>query len=164
MDRATFKGLRIEEIKEIIYEGYVALYNLRIPYQTKHRMFTEMWDLSPDNWRVVGITEAALAEFVENKWNRPKVVCRAHKIERIETSREMFEGPLMKMEAWWRFVTDRDTTVLATKSENMSAAQEVSAFDVPSGLFPSRGFAYRVGPEEKAFLQKIFVDKTKTSC
>jgi len=70
----------------------------------------------------------------------------------MQTSREMFEGPMMDMDVWWEFYTSRDKTVIATKSENMRKEAEVSAFEVPEGLFPSRGFAFRVGKEEREFL------------
>ncbi len=139
-------------VKESMYDGYRALYALDLPVQVKHRMFTELSSINPSNWRVVGMTLAALDEFVRHGLDRPRTVCRAHAVTRMQTSREMFEGPMMDMDVWWEFYTSRDKTVIATKSENMRKEAEVSAFEVPEGLFPSRGFAFRVGKEEREFL------------
>lgn len=138
-----------------LYQGYVALYNLDLPMRIKHRMFGELCSgLNPDHWRVVGMTELALQEFIANNFDRPKTVCRAHKVSRLETSKEMFEGPLMSFDEWWELYYERDKTVLATKSENMQKATEVQAYDVPAGLFVSKGYAFRVSKDEKAFLKE----------
>ena len=147
--------LSVQEVKEVMYEGYVALYNLRVSTRTKHRMFSELTAENPDNWRVVGITEAALKEFAKNDFNRPTTVCRAHTVERIQTSRDMFDGPLLDIDAWWELYTSRDQTVIATKSENMRKEAEISAYDVPAGLFRTSGFAFKCGKPEKEFLKSL---------
>jgi hypothetical protein len=126
-------------------------------------MLWEMLGMSGKNkdfWRVVGITELAFNKIVENDYELPKGtkdnrIQRAHIKNRIETSREMLEGPLMDIDTWWKFYLDNDKCVLATASENHSKEPETIKYNVPIGLFECSGFSFKVKSEEVNFLREL---------
>ena len=94
-------------------------------------------------------------KIIENDFKRPKGVNRSHINQRSETSRIMFEKDSWDMDSWWEFYEESDKCILATSSENMDKDPEIIFAKVPEGLFKTRGFAYIVKDEEKAFLKKI---------
>ena len=151
-------------VKEIFYHDFLLIKKMKASFQTKHRMLWEMLGMSGKNkdfWRVVGITELAFNKIVENDVSDAKKniknnrIQRAHIKKRIETSREMLEGPHMDMDTWWKFYKDNDKCVLATASENHSKTQEIIKYNVPRGLFECSGFSFKVGTEEIDFLKKL---------
>ena len=67
----------------------------------------------------------------------------------------MFEKYDWSFKEFWDFIDERDNTVLATTKENYSKGEEISAYDVPEGLFEAYGFAYRVNEREIQFLKSL---------
>ena len=144
------------DIKDIIFRGFLALQKMKgVPVNVKHRMLTNLMSMNKDSWKVVGITQAALEKFVENDFKRPKGVNRSHIHQRSETSKYLFSQTDWDIDSWWDYYTKRDITILATSSENMDKKQDISKFDVPNGLFKTRGFAFTVKDAKKDFLRDI---------
>ena len=67
----------------------------------------------------------------------------------------MFEKYDWSFDEFWNFIDERDNTILATTKENYSKGEEISAYDVPKGLFEAYGFAYRVNEREIEFLKSL---------
>jgi hypothetical protein len=112
-----------------------------------------------DFWRVVGITELAFNKIVENNYklptgNKDNKINRSHITDRIKVSRIMLEGPAMDMETWWAFYLENDKCVLATATENKSKEEEVIKYNVPTGLFESKGYNANIGTNEIQFLKQ----------
>ena len=146
----------IEILKKTIFDGFLAVKKIKnITPSVRHRMLGCILSMNPNAWRVIGITKAALIKFIENDFKRPKGVNRSHIKQRSETSRIMFEKDSWDMDSWWEFYTERDKCILATSSENMNKDPEIIFAKVPEGLFKTRGFAYIVKDEEKAFLKQL---------
>ena len=145
-----------DSTKDIIFGGFLALQKMKgVPVNVKHRMLTNLMAMNKNSWKVVGITQAALKKFVDNNFNRPKGVNRSHIHQRSETTKYLFSRTDWDRDCWWDYYTKRDITILATSSENMDKKEDVSKFDVPVGLFKTRGFAFTVKDAEKKFLKEI---------
>ena len=108
-----------------------------------------------DGWRVIGITEAALKNFIEIDFESPKGINRSHIFQRSESSKIMIEKLDWDIESWWNFYVERDECILATSSENMDKKPDVIKHEVPRGLFNTRGFAFTVKKAEKEFLKSL---------
>ena len=149
--------------REDVYNDFLLIRQMKSSFQTKHRMLWEMLGMNGKNkdfWRVVGITELAFNKIVENDYKLPKgnkdnKINRSHIKNRIETSKTMLEGPLMKIDEWWEFYLENDKCILATASENLSKQQETIKYNVPFGLFECSGFSFKVAAEEINFLKKL---------
>ena len=145
-----------EELKKIIFNGFLKIQEMEgVPPYTKHRMFQNLMGMNKDSWIVIGITEAALEKFKANDYKRPKGVNRSHIFQRSETSQKMFEKTDWDIENWWNFYVERDECVLATSSENMDKEPDIIKYEVPRGLFKTRGFAITVSNAEKEFLKGL---------
>tara|TARA_B110000008_G_scaffold273760_1_gene308539 strand:+ start:690 stop:1229 length:540 start_codon:yes stop_codon:yes gene_type:complete len=152
-------------VKENLYHDFLKIREMKASFQTKHRMLWEMLSMSGKNkdfWLVVGITELAFNKMVENDTGDAKKNIKKHRIQRahikkrIDTSREMLEGPSMDLETWWKFYKDNDKCVLATASENHRKDPEIIKYKVPRGLFECSGFSFKVGKEEIEFLERLY--------
>ena len=83
---------------------------------------------------------------------------RSHRFERKKTYEEMLEigKGFTTPQALWEYYWNRDETVLATSSENLKNASLDIFIHVPHderNLFRTRGFAWKHGSEEIAFLK-----------
>lgn len=71
---------------------------------------------------------------------------------------KLLTSDVQDFDAWWRFYLQHDATVLITRKEHSSGAEfELQTLiEVPSGLFPSSGFAYKVRKKvEVAWLKTL---------
>lgn len=94
------------------------------------RMLTSLMGSRPWSWRVIGITEAALAIFAENDFKRPAGrIQRGHRSDRASTAQAVFydRNYPMPEEEFLEFFLKRDETVLMTVEENKHR---------PGGKFP----------------------------
>jgi hypothetical protein len=132
---------------------------MNIPLNKQVRLLTELFSCYEGCWRVVGITEAAFIAIKNADYRLPKGVTRAHLVKRFDTYTTMLKDPLMDLDTWWAFYLENDRTVLATSAENSKSDRRglpiQIKYEVPAGLFPSRGFGPRFGKEERAFLRSI---------
>jgi len=103
------------------------------------------------SWRVTGITKDALEVLALNNYRYVKgKICRAHKVDRIETARAVFEIPKPLSEnEFFMVLWTNDETVIATNSENKTGAtlpkELIIQIDFKLGLFLNSfiGFKYR---------------------
>jgi hypothetical protein len=148
------------EAKLTIFNAYMKMHEmLGVPVKQKAQAFRGIVDMVP-GWKVVGITAAALEIFKKLDYKRPPGrgelgVNRAHKYSRLHVGIKIFEEPITNFEKFWEYWEEHDQTVLATVNENYSKGQEVSAHDVPDGLFAPYGFAYKVDEAEVEFLKSL---------
>lgn len=149
--------------KEDFYHDFLLIRNMRAPTGKRARMLGELFSLCDDHWQVIGITENALRVFAEHNFKRVSRmgINRSHLVDRHKTYTTMLDGPLLELDAWWKFYRGNDTTILATSSENMSNGfSKVYNIDPALGLFKSHGFAWRHKEPEIQFLKET-LDKLK---
>ena len=143
--------------KEDFYHDFLMLREMRSPVKKRCRMLGELLAEYEDAWRVIGITEKALAVFVEHDFKRVSRmgINRSHLVDRHKTYTTMLEGPLMECEEWWEFYIENDKTILATSAENMSNGfSKIYEIDSKLGLFKMQGFAWKHKKPEIAFLKE----------
>lgn len=148
-----------------LHHDYLLIAQMKAPVKRKCRLLTELLAETPNPWRVVGITQQALQIFIDNEFNRiPRMrINRAHLNDRNETYTHLFEFIYSDPSEWWSYYYDRDETILATSSENMSNAfsdilnfSEFSFYNEQENLFKNVGFSWSYSKnKEKPFLQKI---------
>lgn len=122
----------------------------------KKKMLQALLSDWPGVWAVVGVTSAALLVFKEHSFRRQSRmgINRSHLIPRNETFAAMLDVEMPQKE-WWEFYMERDKTVLATASENMS--NRVLDF-IPieeDHLFVSAGYRWRHGAAEEQKLRDL---------
>ena len=84
------------------------------------RLLTALMASKPWSWKVVGITLEALNLFKQNDFCRPpRLIQRGHKINRVETARQLFDRstPIM-LDEFFRIFLKNDETVLMTAEQN----------------------------------------------
>lgn len=153
--------MSLEELKEILFHDFNLIKRMRCPEPRKIKLVSNLFVMNPDGWRVVGITPAALDVFSKHGFERRSGmrVNRAHVIPRYKTYENMLEMQFSDKDELWDYYWERDHTILSTSSENMkSVSGNSSYFEVPQDhriLFRMKGFAWKHGDEEVAFLREL---------
>lgn len=119
-----------------------------------------LFSQNPDHWPVVGITPAALEIFANSDFKRKsrQGINRAHIVDRNSTYTYLLSVDI-DFDLFWKTVTNSDKTILATSSENkniLNLLDHVLPIDTSLGLFKSKGFAWRHGAAEIAFLRGLY--------
>ena len=155
-------------LRQALYGLYVALFNAR---QTCPQDFTDrrlttiqtaIMGVEDAGWRVIGITREALdllatANFDKNKL--PKRLCRGHIIDRIQTTRLLFDrkGPI-SLEGFFDLFLQNDRTVIMLNEQNRAAQfPEFIEIDNPEAeLFPNHGLiSWKHRKPEREFLRQL---------
>ena len=118
---------------------------------------------APTFWRVVGITQNALAILSDNLDAKrlPKGIQRAHIRQRSDTMETLLNGPKLSIEQFEQAVLGKaDHTILCAKGENnnqLAHREDIISFDNSGGdpLFQPHGFAARWNDGEKALVRKL---------
>lgn len=153
--------MSLEELKEILFHDFNLIKRMRCPEPRKIKLVSNLFVMNPDGWRVVGITPAALDVFSKHGFERRSGmrVNRAHVIPRYQTYKAMLGKGFFDKNELWDYYWERDHTILSTSSENMKSVSENSIyFEVPQDhriLFRMKGFAWKHGDEEVAFLREL---------
>ncbi len=114
-------------------------------------------------WRVVGITREALdllatADFNKNKL--PRQLCRGHIIDRIETTRLLFEreAPL-GLEEFFEAFLNADRTVIMLNKQNDPTKQFPNYIKInnpDAALFPNGSLmSWKHRKQEREFLRQL---------
>lgn len=147
--------------KQELHRAYTAVYSIRHIFRNRTQrslVGTNLVHLGDNGWHVIGITPKALAEFANNDFNRIKgmTVSRAHLVNRADTWDDLLSREHTIDEFFAKFIA-ADKTVLAHKSENARIAS-IPYIPVPEelGLFKTKGFAYKVGTEEAAWMRGVW--------
>ncbi len=138
------------------HEDYLSIIPMNAPLRVKRMMLQALFSQWSGAWRVVGVTQSALQRFKEHDFKRKSGmgINRSHLIGRSETFDRMLAEP-MEVTAWWEFYYERDRTVLATSSENMST-QTFKHFRIDDpNLFRTKGYAWNHGEAEEQKLREL---------
>lgn len=148
------------ENEQAFYDIYSFFFDLPFDIKRKGDMFEGVIRGEPWIWQVIGITEKALNKLAENNFKNDKLICRAHFVDRKETSKKIFTKKFPREELFEYFFK-MDSTVIALKDENKSNSPPPSQFipiDPELKLFTSAwsGFNYRL--KERQHLKKLYAD------
>lgn len=121
-----------------MYEDYQSLRLMNASRDSKIKLLEFIVAQGTNNWRVVGITPAALEQFERQEYRRVtgSGIQRAHLYPRIETYGQLIDTNT-EQAAFWEWIEERDRTIFAVKGEHsdVTFAQAIR-FDDP-GLFPN---------------------------
>jgi len=115
-------------LRKVLHGLYIALFKARqtcpgdFPDGYLTRILTAIMGIEDCGWRVIGITREALDALATNDFNKNKLhskLCRGHKIDRIKTTRELFdrEKP-MKLDEFFKVFLRNDQTVIMLNEQN----------------------------------------------
>lgn len=144
------------------HAAYLAICDFNCSPKAKRAMLDTLIADWPGHWQVVGITRAALEEFARYDFKRKSGMDlnRSHLMDRIDRNTYLLENVITDATEWWTYITDHDSTVLTTKSENMTDKwSEVFDFsDLPAeDAFTNSGFNCKYRAKiEKPYLQSLF--------
>jgi hypothetical protein len=149
------------EHEQAFYDTYSFFFDLPFESQKKHRLFHGLIAGETWAWQVIGITEEALKKLAENDFKRtPKQICRAHFVERTETSKEIFTKKFPR-EEFFEYFFKMDRTVISLVSENRSNSPPPSQFipiDPELKLFTSTMSDFKYGSRERKHLKELYTD------
>ena len=158
-----------EELKHVLHSNYLKIRDMsNVPTGVRLKLLSTLFSANPNNWRVVGITDAALDCFEKHSFRRVSRmgINRSHLVQRAEQYKAMlfdddlFETSFKATETFWVRYMEGDRTVLATSKENMSDLElRYTAIPEALGLFKTQGFAWKHGDEEEAFLRDLALVK-----
>lgn len=126
---APAKHQTIDDFLADIYE--VCLRHPEVSAYKKQRVLERAADLGRESWKVVGISEAALRQFVRQGDLRG--IQRGHKSRywRRDRAREALSAPMSK-EAFLRHFREGDDTVLVTVAEQYREPARIIPIDDPT--------------------------------
>ena len=159
------------EDKQILYESYVALYNIdkkNPKFFTDMRLnavFTALICSRKWAWNVVGISKNAYLACAELQFKkRPeKILVRGHITQRIDTFRLLFDrikNPSrtepFSLKEFWEIFLPNDQTILMTRKENGSTIPHHYKFNNDEfKLFTNAGIGFVFKENEKKFLMDL---------
>ncbi|MBK9595715.1 MAG: hypothetical protein IPO57_10275 [Rhodocyclales bacterium] len=161
-------------LRQALHGLYVALFNAKRACPADFHggrlttIQTAIMGVEDYGWRVVGITREALdllatADFNKNKL--PRQLCRGHIIDRIETTRLLFEREApMGLDEFFKVFLNADCTVIMLNKQNDHTKQfpDYIKIDNPdAALFPNgslMGWKHR--KKEREFLRQLHSEPT----
>lgn len=145
--------------KQQLFEDYQLVRKMHIPVQSKVVVLTHVLAACGNPWRVVGITEGALKIFQQNGFKtKSKIgVNRSHNQSRNETFKTMLDKTFKDCDEWWEFFWERDQTILATSSENLTGRlSKIHSIDEKLNLFKASGYGWKHSKAEIEFLKQLY--------
>jgi hypothetical protein len=108
------------DIKNQIYDVYLALFKLNIKVQRKCSIMTSLLGGDEWSWRVIGITLEAVNLLERNGYKYLKgSICRAHIVGRLTTAKTVYErDEPVSLDELFQIYWANDKTVISTKAEN----------------------------------------------
>jgi hypothetical protein len=157
------------ELREALYGLYLALFKARRACPADFHpgrlttIQTAIMGVEDYGWRVVGITREALellatADF--DKKNLPRQLCRGHIIDRIETTRLMFDrAEPLSLDAFFEKFLDADRTVIMLNKQNDHTKQFPTYIEIDNpdaALFPNGSLmSWKHRKQEREFLRQL---------
>lgn len=139
-----------EDREASTYRIYLELHAARhvYPAKTLRTVISELMYAEPFAWRVVGITQAALAAYRDAGKNKVQGMERAHLTDRFKMIRHVLErNEPMSSEELFQYWRETDRVVIALKAENRgNALGQWVPFENPEARYFARlgiGFQYR---------------------
>lgn len=126
-------------------------------------MLTAVMGIENYGWRVVGITREALDELEKVEFNKnklPRALCRGHIVDRIQTSRSLFdrEEP-MRLEDFFDTFLHNDRTVIMLNKQNdhTKPFPKFIPIDNPdAALFPNGSLmSWKHRKKEREYLRQL---------
>ncbi|OGT00542.1 MAG: hypothetical protein A3F73_06990 [Gallionellales bacterium RIFCSPLOWO2_12_FULL_59_22] len=113
-------------LRAALHSVYVAIFNAKqtcpegFRDNDTTRLLTALMGSKPWSWKVVGVTPEALDLFKQNNFKRPpRLIQRGHKINRVETARQLFDRPTpIMLDEFIHIFLKNDETVLMTAEQN----------------------------------------------
>jgi hypothetical protein len=163
-----------QTLRQALHGLYAALFDAkRACPEDFHRgrlttIQTAIMGIEDHGWRVVGITREALdllatADFNKNKF--PRQLCRGHIIDRIETTRLLFEREEpMDLEEFFKAFLNADRTVIMLNKQNdhTKPFPDYIEIDNPDAtLFPNGSLmSWKHRKKEREYLRKLHAPLT----
>ena len=157
-------------LRQALYGLYIALFNAKRACPEDFHggrlttIQTAIMGIEDFGWRVVGITKEALdllATVDFNKNKLPRQLCRGHIINRIETTRRLFderEAP-MDLDEYFKVFLDNDRTVIMLNKQNdhTKSFPEYIEIDNPdAALFPNGSLmSWKHRKKEREYLRQL---------
>jgi hypothetical protein len=151
------------------YGLHVALFRARRAcpgYFTDGRLTTiqtAFMGVEDSGWRVVGITRKALDRLATvdfQKHKLPRQLCRGHIVDRIATTRTLFEREEpIPLDAFFETFLQNDTTVVMLKEENTHGKgfpEFIPISNPDANLFPNGALmSWKHRKKEREFLRQL---------
>ena len=147
---------------EYLYKLYVCIRKSGFPEWKQYNLLRSLLVGEEWSWRVVGISENALALFADNEFKRPKGKIERHHHRRPfkETAEPMLkEKIIMPKKEWCKQIIDGEEVRLVTKEEHNPKKKfsRIIPIDFEKGLFRNNrtvNYRYRL-KEEGKYLEKL---------
>jgi hypothetical protein len=152
----------IKTLKETLFHDFGLIKEMTCSEPIKIKLLSTLFSANPNCWRVVGITPNALSIFASNNFERKSRmgINRSHVYQRNTIYRNMLSMDFSGKEEFWDYYFKHDYTILATSTENMNGGNlEDLAIEVSQDqrmLFRTRGYAWKHGDHEIAFLKELY--------
>ena len=153
---------------EVLFHDYLVIKKMRAPEGNKIKMLSTLFSINPNNWRVTGITLAALEIFKKYDFRKvPRMgINRSHLIQRHTFYKHLLNIEISDEQKFWKKYYENDRTVLATSSENMKNSSTITekAMIVPNdhrNLFKTSGYSWKHKDEEENFLRELYYKSQK---
>lgn len=162
-------------LRQALHGMYTALFNAMqaCPDDFHHGRLTTIqtaiMGIEDYGWRVVGITREALdllaaGDFNKNKF--PRQLCRGHIIDRIDTTRLLFEreNPMGLEEFFKAFLNADRTVIMLNKQNHIKPFPDYIEIDNPDAtLFPNGSLmSWKHRMREREYLRKLHAAVTVT--
>lgn len=161
-------------LRQALHGLYVALFNAKRTCPADFHngrlttMQTAIMGIEDFGWRVVGITKEALdllATVDFNKNKLPRQLCRGHIINRIETTRRLFERKTpMDLDEYFKVFLDNDRTVIMLNKQNdhTKSFPEYIKIDNPdAALFPNGSLmSWKHRKKEREYLRQLHAEQS----
>ena len=145
-----------EEAQAFIYQIYTLLFNAQgiTPRTRQTTLETAAVNLYP--WKVVCISERALARILKNK--SAEGLRRGHPLKRADRSKKLFERAApMAVREFMEYYFSNDTVALVIAEENNKhgVSHWSRLFDVPEGRLATGSFSVRLGAGDLAWVEEV---------
>lgn len=156
-------------LRQALHGLYVALFNAKRACPEDFHggrlttIQTAIMGIEDYGWRVVGITREALdllATVDFNKNKLPRQLCRGHIIDRIETTRSLFEREApMGLEEFFKVFLHNDRTVIMLNKQNdhtKSLPDYIKIDNPDAALFPNGSLmSWKHRKKEREYLRQL---------
>lgn len=162
--------LRIdEELRKALYGLYVALFNAKKACPEDFyggrltTIQTAIMGIENYGWQVVGITREALELLATENFDKnklPRRLCRGHIIDRVQTTKLLFEGDTpMQLDSFFDVFLKNDRTVIMLNEQNSRTASFPKFIEINnpnSELFPNGSLmSWKHRKKEREFLRQL---------
>lgn len=160
-------------LRQALHGLYVALFNAKRTCPADFHggrlttMQTAIMGIEDFGWRVVGITKEALdllATVDFNKNKLPRQLCRGHIINRVETTRRLFEREApWDLDEYFKVFLDNDRTVIMLNKQNdhtKSFPAYIKIDNPDAALFPNGSLmSWKHRKKEREYLRQLHAEQ-----